>query len=110
MVVKVAGLGQTAVLEKIMTSKQPDAAADTMEFPCELDIKVFARKGSGIESKIEELLSEHLSPDQLLGVRVKDSSKGKYQSLSCRVSAESRVQIDSVYQFLGKHPDIIMLL
>lgn len=91
-------------------STEAGEATDTMEFPCELDIKVFSRKGSGMELKIDGLLSEHLAPDQMLGVRIKDSSKGKYQSLSCRVIVDSREQIDTIYQFLGKHPDIIMLL
>ncbi len=81
-----------------------------MTFPCEIDIKVFSKAEVNLQNKIHEILQVNLSVDKILGVTGKSSSQGKYRSLSCKVIAESREQIDQVYADLGKHPDVIMLL
>jgi len=81
-----------------------------MTFPCELDIKVFARARDALEARIRELLLVHLQENQIISVKLKQSRAGKYHSLSCRVLAESRQQIDKVYIDLGRDPDVIMLL
>jgi len=81
-----------------------------MSFPCELDIKVFSKTEVNLEERIQSMLLENLSEEQILGVTGKFSNQGKYRSLSCKVIAKSKDQIDQVYADLGKHPEVIMLL
>ncbi len=81
-----------------------------MVFPCEVDIKVFVRTADQMEDKIRQLLEQYLAVSQIKSIRLRRSSKGKYQSLSCKVFAESRNEIDCVFGAVGKHPDVIMIL
>ena len=81
-----------------------------LSFPCEIDIKVFARARDSLEQKIQEILEQHIEPSQVLGIRVKQSNKGKYRSLSCKIHATNREEIDNLYKALTSHPQIIMVL
>ncbi|MBX2868590.1 MAG: DUF493 domain-containing protein [Acidiferrobacterales bacterium] len=96
-----------------MTNKplsDDNSQQEAMTFPCELDIKVFSKSEVNLQDKIHAMLQVNLPDAQILAVSGKSSSQGKYRSLSCKVIAESREQIDQVYRDLGKHPDVIMLL
>ncbi len=81
-----------------------------MHFPCELDIKVFSKTEVNLEERIESMLMVNLPKEQILEITAKFSNKGKYRSLSCKVIAKSKDQIDQVYADLGKYPEVIMLL
>lgn len=81
-----------------------------MTFPCEVDVKVFARAGNKLEHKTRLLFEKHISPDRVLEVRIKTSKRGNYHSLSCKVQALNRLEMDNLYQALSNHPEIIMVL
>ena len=81
-----------------------------MTFPCRIDIKVFMKSDPGNPALVRELILEHLDDEQLLFIKGKTSRKGKYQSLSCSVRADSKPQIDCVFERLSSHPDILMVI
>ena len=81
-----------------------------MAFPCHVDIKVFVRADDHLEARIRELLEIHLKPAQILSIRIKQSTKGNYQSLSCKVNALSRSELDSVFTSLSRDPDVLMVI
>ena len=56
------------------------------------------------------LLLQHLAPDQVLGIRRRESRKGNYHALSCLVVAREREELDRVYSVLSGHPDILMVI
>jgi putative lipoic acid-binding regulatory protein len=59
---------------------------------------------------VTNLILEFLDPDQLKFIKGKMSRNGTFQSLSCRVIANSREQIDCVFERLSSHPDILMVI
>ncbi|MGI9316543.1 MAG: YbeD family protein [bacterium] len=89
---------------------QEDNNAEGMTFPCDVDIKVFARANDRLEERIRGLLELHLAPSQILSIGVKESKKGNYHSLSCKVDAHSRAELDKVFTSLTDHPDILMVI
>ena len=81
-----------------------------MTFPCEVDVKVFVRAGDHLEHDMRQLIEQHIAADRLLEVRVRTSKRGNYHSLSCKVHALNRQEMDNLYQALSRHPEIIMVL
>ena len=59
--------------------------AEGMTFPCDLDIKVFARSEAQLLARIREVLEQDVGPDQVVAITQKQSTKGNYHSLSCKV-------------------------
>ncbi len=88
----------------------PPEQGELLEFPCELDIKVFVRSDVDLEQHVHALLLQHLEPERVLGIRRRVSRKGNYHALSCQVLAHSRDELDRIYRTLSEHPDILMLL
>lgn len=90
--------------------RSTDTDTEGMTFPCHVDIKVFARAGDRLEQQIRGLLELHLKPDQIESIRIKESAKGNYHSLSCRVRADNRPELDKVFVTLTENPDILMVI
>lgn len=86
------------------------SATQGMTFPSEVDIKVFARATDQFEPLVRELLADHLATDQVIEIRGRESSGGKYHSLSCKVIAHDREELDRVFSELSGHPDILMVI
>ena len=83
---------------------------ELLQFPCEVDIKVFVRASVNLDQRLHALLLQHLAPDQVLGIRRRESRKGNYHALSCLVVARERKELDRVYSELSSHPDILMVI
>ncbi len=88
----------------------PAEGEGLLTFPCEVDIKVFVAASEKVDQHVQALLLIHLEPDQVLAIRRKVSRKGNYHSLSCRVLARGRQELDAVYRTLSDHPDILMVI
>ncbi len=110
MVVQIDGFRHAVILMARGNGASPPEEGEVLEFPCELDIKVFVRAEGDLEQQIHALLLQHLEPEQVLGIRRKVSRKGNYHSLSCQVRANSRNELDRVYRALSGNPDILMVL
>ena len=88
----------------------PPGVGELLQFPCEVDIKVFVRASENLDRRLHALLLQHLAPDQVLGIRRRESRKGNYHALSCLVVAREREELDRVYSVLSGHPDILMVI
>lgn len=72
-----------------------------LEFPCDFPIKVVGRTDVEFHARICEIVCRHdVSFDPLERLQRRDSSAGKYQSLTVSLRATSKEQIDAVYQEL----------
>ena len=79
-------------------------------FPCVIDIKVFLLAGANNPILVRKLIVQYIAEIDLLEISVKESRKAKFQSLNCRVNAQSKVLMDLVYKALSAHPEILMVL
>ena len=73
---------------------------DIFNFPCDYPIKVFGKECADFKPTICTIIEKYtdaLNPNQ---ISVKRSSKGNYSSLTVRIIATSRVQLDALNQEL----------
>jgi len=88
----------------------PETDAPLLAFPCDFPIKVMGKTQAGFAQAVTEVVRRH-APDfdpATLGMR--PSREGKYLSLTCVVRANSREQLDGLYQELCDHPMVTMVL
>lgn len=72
-----------------------------LEFPCEIQVKVFGEKSDLFIFEVEKIFKSFYG---LSGYKVsqRDSANKKFMALSITVNAQSRDQIDEVYRHLAK--------
>jgi putative lipoic acid-binding regulatory protein len=79
------------------------AAADddsVFNFPCEFPIKAMGKACPELEAAVIEIMHRHV-PDLGEGaIRLRESGKGNYVSITVTVQARSREQLDAIYMDL----------
>ena len=79
-----------------------------LSFPCDLPIKVFGRNDDVFRSAALAIVRARYGDAPRVSEQV--SRQGSYLSLTITVRAESRAQIDAVYQDLVASEAILMVL
>lgn len=77
-------------------------------FPCEYLVKVIGLDEDNFTQFVIDVISRHvpgLSPDSFIAHA---SSQGKYLSITVTFIAESRTQVDALYEELGLHKRVLM--
>ena len=83
---------------------------DIFKFPCEYPIKVFGLNQPKIEKTVCSIVENYVGKLHKNQVTIKNSSKGKYVSITIRIIATSRQQLDSINADLQKSPLVSYLL
>ena len=83
---------------------------DIFKFPCEYPIKVFGLNQPKIEESVCSIVENYVGKLHKNQVSIKNSSKGKYVSITIRIIATSRQQLDSINADLQKSPLVSYLL
>jgi len=81
-----------------------------MEFPCRFSIKAFGKQDAAFQQTVFDLVRAHvpeLKPDDLTQ---KASSRRHYVSVTVTIIAQSRAQLDAIYQDLTDHDAVVMSL
>jgi putative lipoic acid-binding regulatory protein len=81
-----------------------------LEFPCDFPIKVMGKAEPGFEAMVVDLVSRHT--DELLETAINSrlSKKGKWVSVTITLRAQSKAQLDAIYQDLSAHEKVVMAL
>jgi len=85
-------------------------SAKGLVFPCVIDIKVFMRSKSSNIELTTNLLLQSIATENFHGISEKFSRSGKFHSLSCRVKAKDKAQMDELFSLLSSHPEILMVV
>ncbi len=87
------------------------AYKDTLfEFPTEYPLKVAGKNVPGFEKTVIEIVSRHVLDFDHATVTARESKGGKYLAVSVSFVAQSKVQLDALYQDLTDHVDIVWAL
>ena len=81
-----------------------------MEFPCDFPLKVMGKDDERFRSTAFALVQRHvrqLTPDD---VKSRRSSGGKFVALTFSFQAESREQLDALYEDLNASDHVLMVL
>ena len=83
---------------------------DIFNFPCEYPIKVFGLNQPDFEKIVCNIVEIHTGTLHTNQTAIKYSSKGKYISITVRIIATSRKQLDDINQDLQSCPLVSYLL
>jgi putative lipoic acid-binding regulatory protein len=87
-----------------------DDSKSLLEFPCRFPVKIMGRDQPEFEDHVVELISQHTGPIASTDITVRTSSKGKFIALTVTVEAESRDQLDAIYQTLSASEHVVYLI
>ena len=89
-------------------SQQPQETL--LEFPCEFPIKVFGKAGNDLKATVLEIVRLHAPELNEDSISTRQSHGGKYDALTVTINAQSKVQLDAIYQDLTASPQVLMAL
>jgi putative lipoic acid-binding regulatory protein len=80
-----------------------------LEFPTAFPIKALGRDEPEFRQTVIELVSAHAQFNLEADVREQTSNKGNFISVTVTFTAESQVQLDTIYQSLHDHELVLMV-
>lgn len=96
--------------EKPTQSEVFDSDNTPFEFPCRVPIKVMGRDQSGFADKVLRIVEQHAEGVSKDDLRARSSSGGKFVSVTIEVTAQSRDQLEIIYQQLHASEDVLWTL
>ena len=75
-------------------------ADELFQFPCEFPIKVMGRDSESFRSLTLAIIERHAGPLAAESITERLSRKGRFLALTYTIRAESRAQLDRIYQEL----------
>jgi len=81
-----------------------------LEFPCEFAIKAMGPADVGLDEIVVTIVREHVEDLKEGNVNTKQSSGGKFTSITVTITATSKKQLDAIYQKLSDHEHVKYVL
>ncbi|AFJ02324.1 putative lipoate regulatory protein YbeD [Methylophaga frappieri] len=85
------------------TPEQPDTL---LEFPCQYPVKVMGESHADFSDLVVKIIRRHADDVSDNAVRTRQSSGGKYSSVTVTITATSKAQLDAIYQDLTAEPRV----
>jgi len=92
-----------------MSNGQQNQDAQGFQFPCDYQVKAMGLDDGEFRDTVIEILSNHCTIDAGR-VSCRGSANGKYLSVSVTIQADSREQLDAIYDALTAHEKVLMRL
>lgn len=92
-----------------MNHLKPETEKSLIDFPCEFTIKTFGKASQEYELSVLNIIKEHAALNEN-AIRQRYSKGNNYLALSITIDAESKEQLDHIYQALSSNPLVIMAL
>jgi putative lipoic acid-binding regulatory protein len=81
-----------------------------LEFPCQFPIKIMGRDHAVFRDAAREIVEKHAGKISDDAVHQAASRKGNFVSITITIEASSQLQLDSIYQDLTAHDEILVAL
>jgi putative lipoic acid-binding regulatory protein len=85
-------------------------ADELFRFPCEFPIKVMGRDSESFRSLTLAIVERHAGPLAAGSISERLSRKGRFLALTYTIRAESRAQLDRIYQELTDSGVVLVAL
>lgn len=82
---------------------EQDPQETLLEFPCDYAIKAMGETTDELDAVVVEIVRRHVDDIAEGAVSSKQSSGGKFTSITVNIEATSKSQLDSIYQELSDH-------
>lgn len=82
------------------------------EYPCEFGIKAFGKAESNFKNTVINIIKRHVENNLIddRAITEKNSKDGNYLSLTVTIQAQSKQQMDAIYQDLSDEPLVLLAL
>ncbi len=90
------------------TPKKPQDSA--IEFPCDFPVKAMGLASETLHLTVLEIVRKHAPDTEDTALKTRDSSGGKYVSVTVTVHATNQAQLDAIYTDLTASEQILMAL
>ena len=87
-----------------------DCAQEHLVFPCSFPLKAVGKGGEDFEDLVISILRKHVPDLDEEAVVTQPSSHGKYLSVTATFIAESREQLDALYEELNSNERVLVTL
>jgi len=85
-------------------------ADELLQFPCEFPIKVMGRDSESFRTLTLAIVERHAGPLAAERIGERMSREGRFLALTYTIRAESRAQLDSIYQDLTDSGVVLVAL
>jgi hypothetical protein len=89
---------------------EQDNQETLLEFPCDFAIKAMGETSDDLDQVVIEIVRRHVDDIAEGAVSSKQSSGGKFTSITVTIRATSKQQLDAIYQELSSHQRIKYVL
>jgi putative lipoic acid-binding regulatory protein len=80
------------------------------QFPCEFVIKIFGLRDDQFEIEALSIIRKHVDELREDAIQSRPSKDGKYLALTVSITADSKEQLDHIYQELSANTHVLMTL
>jgi uncharacterized protein len=87
-----------------------DSDETLLQFPCSFPIKAMGAADSAIQAAVVDILRRHAPDFDAATLTVRASSGGKWLAVTAHIRAESKAQLDAIYQELTDHELVVYAL
>lgn len=85
--------------------------SDTLlEFPCEFGIKAMGESSDNFDTIVVSIVRQHVKDIAEGAITTKQSSGGKFTSVTVNFQATSKAQLDAIYRQLSDHEAVKYIL
>ena len=93
-----------------MASCLPPGVETLLEFPCRFPVKAISHNVDDFEALVTGIVLTHAEQYEGVGVTTNTSGAGRYLAVTVTIEAESKDQIDRIYQDLSDCEHVRMAL
>ena len=98
------------VLIPFSKTDQTGQGLNLLEFPCRYEIKAMGWCDTLFETRVHKIVDRHLDGAPIVQTVTRESTGGRYVSVTCTIEAISREQLDSIYLDLHSEVDVLATL
>jgi hypothetical protein len=80
------------------------------QFPCSYTFKIFGRRSDAFADRVREIIAATLGAVPPDALRVRESSGGRYLSVTVEIEVESRSQLERVYADLRAEELVLLYI
>ncbi|GAB4290423.1 MAG: YbeD family protein [Methylophaga sp.] len=91
-------------------SEQEQQQETLLEFPCDFAIKAMGETSEDLDQIVVEIIRRHVDDIAEGAISRRQSSGGKFTSITVTIRATSKPQLDAIYQELSSHQRIKYVL
>lgn len=81
-----------------------------LAFPCRFPIKAMGKAGEGFDTLVVQMVRRHAPDLNEAAVTLRESSGGKWVSVTVVIEATSKRQLDAIYRDLSAHEKVVWAL